>query len=721
MVSTISAVNRESGEIIMKSAVFYGKHCLRTEERMVPVPKADEVLLKVMACGVCGTDIHIFEGDKGAADTPPGTVLGHEFAGIIEAVGKAVTDFKPGDRVCVDPNQLCQTCDACRSGQGHFCERMTGIGTTTDGGFSQYCAVPVSQLYKIGDDVSYAEAAMAEPVACCLHGIDLCDIKPGSTVLIIGGGMIGLIMLQLTRLKGAVRVILTEPSAVKRQKAGDFGSDLCIDPLKEDVEVVLDQHQIKQIDVVIECVGKRETIEQAIRLAGKNSTVMMFGLAKPEESVSIYPYEIFKKEIVIKASFINPYTQGRAVSLINGKIIDVNSLIHEIISLDELEAVLSDREQRNIGKYVVNPCPARDPVRLTGARAWRTYLGGKMLDRFHGNTESEDGHFPEEWIASLVPARNAGREDIEEGLSMLAEEPGRSLTDLIRSDPAGYLGYGHVKALGESLGMLVKLIDSAERLSIQVHPDKETAKRLFGSEYGKTECWHILDGREIDGQKPCVYVGFREGVTKDRWKDCFERQDIPGLLDCLHRFEVKTGDTILIEGGVPHAIGAGCFLVEIQEPTDYTIRVEKTTPSGFAIDDVMCHQGLGFDNMFECFRYEALSAEEIKRRWFLTPAKKVLSKDPEGGINSLTGLVGYADTPCFAMDYLTVDSETELFLPECLAVYILDGSGEMITDTCRLPVKKGEQYFIPAGTGNLKWKAENGKTLALIQCSGPEK
>ena len=148
----------------MKAAVFYGKNDLRVEEKAIPEIKSDEVLLKVRACGVCGTDMHIFDGDEGAAPTPVGTTLGHEFAGEIVAVGDGITDLAVGMRACVDPNKLCGVCDACRGGIGHFCEHITGIGTTVDGGFAEYCAVPRSQIYTFGSDVPFEKAAMTEPV-----------------------------------------------------------------------------------------------------------------------------------------------------------------------------------------------------------------------------------------------------------------------------------------------------------------------------------------------------------------------------------------------------------------------------------------------------------------------------------------------------------------------------------------------------------------------------
>ncbi|QHQ60897.1 alcohol dehydrogenase catalytic domain-containing protein [Anaerocolumna sedimenticola] len=338
----------------MKSAVFYGKHDLRIEELQKPSPKDREVLIKVMACGVCGTDVHIYEGDKGAADSPSGTVLGHEFSGIVEAVGASVTNYKLGDRVCIDPNALCGECYYCRNGIGHFCEKMIGIGTTCNGGFSEYCVVPQSQVYKIGDTTTFEEAAMTEPVACCLHGIDMCNIKPGSTALVIGGGMIGLIMLQLAKLNGASTVVLMEPVEEKREMGRKLGADLCINP-SDDIHSLLKENKINRFDVVIECVGLTKTIAQAIELAGKKSTVMMFGLTKPDDTVSIKPFEIFQKEIDIKASFINPYTQTRAINLIDTKKIDVTSMVHRVASLNELKDILSKPELRAKGKYIINP------------------------------------------------------------------------------------------------------------------------------------------------------------------------------------------------------------------------------------------------------------------------------------------------------------------------------------------------------------------------------
>ncbi|MBQ8254091.1 MAG: zinc-dependent alcohol dehydrogenase family protein [Clostridia bacterium] len=338
----------------MKAAVFYKKEDLRIEDREIPKAYGDKVLVKIKACGICGTDMHIFDGDEGAAPTPAGTTLGHEFAGEVVEVGEMVNGIKVGDKVCVDPNKLCNECSFCKDGVGHFCENMIGIGTTVDGGFAEYCLVPMSQVYKFEKDISFAEAAMTEPVACCLHGIDMCNINCGDTVLVIGGGMIGLIMLQLASLKGAANLILVEPIKEKRDHALKLGADIVIDPINENVSDVLAQNNITRINTVIECVGKTATIEQAISLAGKYSTVMMFGLTRPNDEIKIKPFEIFKKEIVLKASFIHPYTQSRALKLIENKKVDVSSMIYKMISVDELPSVLADKKERAKGKYIVS-------------------------------------------------------------------------------------------------------------------------------------------------------------------------------------------------------------------------------------------------------------------------------------------------------------------------------------------------------------------------------
>ena len=180
------------------------------------------------------------------------------------------------------------------------------------------------------------------------------------------------------------------------------------------------------------------------------------------------------------------------------------------------------------------------------------------------------------------------------------------------------------------------------------------------------------------------------------------------------RYEVRPGDTILIAGGVPHAIGAGCFLAEIQEPTDYTVRVERTTPSGFAVADGMCHQGLGFARMFDCFHYEGLGREETRGKWFLP--RRALRRD---GTGAVTQLVGYEDTPFFAMRELCTKGELPVEGGVFSGLYVLEGAGALECGGHRLALRAPAQYFVPAGVDGFVLRAGPGGALRVLQCFGP--
>lgn len=343
-------------------------------------------------------------------------------------------------------------------------------------------------------------------------------------------------------------------------------------------------------------------------------------------------------------------------------------------------------------------------IRLTNERAWRTYIGGALIDKLHGK-EGADGHFPEEWIMSVTECRNAGREDIKnEGMSRIYGSD-EFFADFIKKNPA-MLSLAHYKKYGANTGVLIKLIDSAERLSIQVHPNKEKAKKYFNSDYGKTESWHILGGRKEDN--PCIYLGFKEGVTKKIWQEVFDSQDIEKMLGCLNKIDVKSGETYLIRGGVPHAIGAGCFLLEVQEPTDYTIRTERTTVSGFKIADEMCHQGIGFENMMDCFDYDGCNAEETIEKYRLKVREN----------QNFKTLISYEDTPYFALDMLEFDKEFIMQKSDVFCgLYVLGGKGKAESDGECINICAGEQYFVPSGT-EVKFMAE--KKLKIARFFGPK-
>jgi len=349
------------------------------------------------------------------------------------------------------------------------------------------------------------------------------------------------------------------------------------------------------------------------------------------------------------------------------------------------------------------------PLKLTENRVWRIYLGGKMLDEFHGRIPGADGYFPEDWLASVVVAQNPDRADKpeNEGLSIVSAT-GEALRDLMEADPAGFLGEKHLAKLGTNFGVLTKFLDSAERLPIQVHPDKTEAKRLFQSDYGKTEAWYILDGREINGEAPCIHMGFREDVPRETLQALFDKQDIAGMEALMHRIPVKAGEVYLIEGGTPHAIGPGCFILEIQEPTDYTISLEKCNTLGEKLPDFMCHMGLGFEKMFDCFHYEGQTLPELLNNYRLAP--KPLE---DCASCTRTSLIDYGRTPCFALNRVDVKQDFTAKAESACAIVIIGGQGKIAGED----VKQGDCLFIPAGLDSFTVEGEN---IVYLECLPPQ-
>lgn len=232
-------------------------------------------------------------------------------------------------------------------------------------------------------------------------------------------------------------------------------------------------------------------------------------------------------------------------------------------------------------------------------RVYRTYLGGKNIDKFYKKENCENSFFPEDWTASVVRAFNPGRETINEGEGETRE--GIKIKNLVNDE----------------MTCLVKLLDSAERLVIQVHPTVEFAKKHFCSKFGKTECWYFLNC----SKNAYVYLGFKKGITKDKWVNAVYSQDSDLMLSMMNKLPVNNGDCVFVDGGVAHAIGEGCFMIEVQEPSDLMGIVEKKTPSGICIADTKLHSGIGFDNMLNMFDYTGYSIEEVKEKYVYFPRK----------------------------------------------------------------------------------------------------
>lgn len=337
----------------MKAARFYEKHRLIVEDVPVRQPDDNGVLIGVRYCGVCGTDVHIFEGDKGSARVDPPVILGHELSGDVIKVGEKVKNVKIGDRVSVDPNLYCGKCYFCANGKKHLCEHMVGLGTAADGGFAEYVTVPEELVFPVADNVSYEAAAMTEPISCCLHGMNLTDVDIGDTVMIVGTGNIGMIMLQLAKHAGAAKIIAVEPNEKRREKAKCLGADICIDPLSDDTEAILWANGVKNIERVIDCAGLTSTAEYSVKYAGRGATVMLFGLTAPDDVMSLKPFELFQKELTIKGSFVNPDSFEKAGRLLETGAVKVDSLITDIVPLDDIQSVFENRLYAKDGKVLI--------------------------------------------------------------------------------------------------------------------------------------------------------------------------------------------------------------------------------------------------------------------------------------------------------------------------------------------------------------------------------
>ena len=333
----------------MKAAVFYGPDDLRIEERGRPQVGEGEILMEVLACGICGTDRHIYHGQF---DARPPVVPGHEYTGRIVEVGEGVSDLAVGDHVAVDPNIPCGRCRFCRRGDIHLCENLRALGVNMDGGFAELALVPRQQCYSLPPSVPPLEGALTEPLACCVHGIDLAEIGVGDRVAVIGGGLIGQTLAQLARLRGAGYVVVSDPLPRRREMALSLGADAAVDPRAAEPLARTDLGE--GADVVIEAVGSTETAAQALDWAAPGGTVVWFGVAPPGETVDVEPNLIFRKELTIRGSLVNPHTHGRALSLLASGQINVAPLITRTIDLAALPQALSQGPGDEI-KTVVTP------------------------------------------------------------------------------------------------------------------------------------------------------------------------------------------------------------------------------------------------------------------------------------------------------------------------------------------------------------------------------
>lgn len=338
---------RGNGLRRMRCAVWYGGKDIRIEERDIPSLGPEDVLIEVACCGVCGTDVHIVEG-KFPLFRPP-RIIGHEYSGRIAAIGEKVDRLRIGDRVVAEPGMVCGRCAFCRSGQENLCSNRQ----LHQGAFAEYTAMPQHLVYPVPDSVSLEVATLTEPLACCLHAIDLARIPSGAVVLVLGGGAVGLLLAQLAFRSGASRVIVSELQPHRRELAHRFGA-LAIDPREDDLgEILSRETDGLGPEVSFEAIGDPARIEEAISLTRKGGKVVIVGVADPEARMTISPYQLFAKELTIVGSYMRPYTYPRALAWLSE--LDLEPLVQMEFGLEDTLLAIEGLKRGQGVKILVRP------------------------------------------------------------------------------------------------------------------------------------------------------------------------------------------------------------------------------------------------------------------------------------------------------------------------------------------------------------------------------
>lgn len=337
----------------MRTAALTDVGTMEVQERERPTPEEDEVLVQISACGVCMTDFHMYHGSF-AVETP--LVLGHESAGTI--VESRAEGYEQGDRVAINPTIPCNACTYCKRGETHLCENNTVIGgageTILDGAFAEYVRVPKTNVEDIGD-MPFERGALAEPLACCVHGVNRTDLEQGDSVAMVGAGPIGLLLLQTLRNRGASPIVVSEIDDERRELASELGADYVVDPIEED-PVTFVEETIGKVDVGVEVVGKVPTIEQAHAMTAKGGNMLIFGVPDQEATMEINPFDVYFDEIDIRGTYaLTTEDFERAVSMLEYGRIDADTLITEEIGLDDLPTAFERMANAQGLKKIVRP------------------------------------------------------------------------------------------------------------------------------------------------------------------------------------------------------------------------------------------------------------------------------------------------------------------------------------------------------------------------------
>jgi L-iditol 2-dehydrogenase len=302
-----------------------------------PQPGASEVLVRVAACGICGSDVHGYDGTSGRRIPP--IVMGHEAAGTVTAVGARVTRFKPGDRVTFDSTIYCGDCFFCRRGEVNLCDNREVIGVSCGdyrrhGAFAEYIAVPERIVYPLPASMSFPEAAMLEAVSVALHAVHVTGDVKGQTALVIGAGMIGLLTMQAARAAGAERVFIADIDATRLNLAHSLGVDEAFNLSGPDLtREILERTGGFGADVALEAVGRKETIATAIDCVRKGGTVTLIGNITP--TVEIHLQKVVSRQIRLQGTAASSGEYPEAIDLVGSGTIRVKPLISAVAPLED--------------------------------------------------------------------------------------------------------------------------------------------------------------------------------------------------------------------------------------------------------------------------------------------------------------------------------------------------------------------------------------------------
>lgn len=324
----------------MKAVRVEAPHRFAVIDSDIPAIGPDDVLIKVRAAGICGTDLHIFAGEYEARYP---LIPGHEFSGEVLAVGESVTRFSPRDRVTADPNIPCNRCSACQRNEQNQCKDLTVVGVTRAGAFAEYVVAPEAVVFSIGE-LSYGAGALVEPLACVVWGLQRVNVRPGSTVLVQGAGPMGCLMLQAVRRAGAAFVAVTDTVPWRLDLAASLGADAVLDA--NDLNKGALRAAVPDgFDLVVDVTGIPAVAEASMAHVRARGTVWLFGVCPPGTTISLSPYEIFRKDLTIIGSFALSKTFPQSLALIRGGAIDVEPLISHSLPLTEFgEAMRLARE-----------------------------------------------------------------------------------------------------------------------------------------------------------------------------------------------------------------------------------------------------------------------------------------------------------------------------------------------------------------------------------------